>query len=196
MINAETFRKHMGLLAEHYQAKKIQPAILGIYKKHLDKNLTEPQFVESVEMAVIKYPVRHGLPSAQELVDLVRGTLELQAMEEWQIIIRACSTMNYEHITYISNRARVGLSAIGGMESLGNCTREELIWKQKDFLKVYCQCPNKDTQMLKAASLTKTAESVDVEYVTSEQWQQLRQQIESIAQRRSEKSRIRKTPAK
>ena len=113
MFEENSFNDQFKAIAKHYKYE-ISAPILKIYYEHLSKNLTTEEFMEALKQAVVKLPVYKGLPSPEQIVELILGSRQSLALQEWQMIVQAASRNDTEALVYLSNRGHVALSAIGG----------------------------------------------------------------------------------
>ncbi|BAY28151.1 hypothetical protein NIES2100_79800 (plasmid) [Calothrix sp. NIES-2100] len=181
-LDEKIFVEQFKILAKHYKYE-IHPTIAKIYYKYLSENFSNEEFLQVVEMALIQIPTRMGLPSAQELVDLMKGSRTAQGLLEWQAIRQAAAANDPNMLAYLSKRAHIALSAIGGLETVALTETRKLEWVQKDFLAVYTQSGNVDARMLKPASPKVEPRSKPVDDsppITDEQWEELRRRIKKI----------------
>jgi hypothetical protein len=114
MLEESKFNKYIEPITEHYR-HELSPPILKIYYKHLSENLTDAEFMEALEKTVIRFPVRMGLPSPQEIVEIILGSREAMALQEWQMIVDAAAQDNREALTYLSSRGHIALAAIAAL---------------------------------------------------------------------------------
>lgn len=154
MFDEAVFYNQFKAIASHFKHEMSGP-ILKIYYEHLSENLTEEEFIESLKQSAVKLPVYRGLPSADQFVELIKGSRESKALQEWQMIVKASAANDIDQLAYLSTRGHVALSAIGGLGAV-SYHEGSLQWLQKDFVTVYCQCSDKDVNILKPTKVEKT----------------------------------------
>lgn len=178
MIDKTLFQEELAELGQHYGAE-ITKRILKIYYKHLNEHLNQEEFVEAIELAVIKIPCRFRLPSPEELVELIQGDKEVKAITEWRSVVNAAARGSHEKLAYLSSRALVALDGIGGLDMVSNY-EGSLDKLEKQFIQIYCQCSTKDAKTLKPAPQPKRITNYNVcpgDPVTPEQWRELKTEI-------------------
>ena len=136
MIEQNIFHERFQVIAAHY-GYEVTPPVSKVYYNHLSDNLSTEEFVEATEKAMIQFPVRMKLPSPQEIVEIIVGSKEPMALQEWQMIVKATSHNDRNQLAYLSNRGHIALSAIGGFDAVGY-EEGTLKWLQKSFTQVYC----------------------------------------------------------
>ncbi|MFW9265188.1 hypothetical protein, partial [Nostoc sp. CALU 546] len=114
MIEQSLFLERFEEIAVHFGYKVTAP-VAKIYYEHLSENLTTEEFIQAAQRSMVEFPVRRQLPSPKEIVELILGTRESKALQEWQMILQAASRNDSESLVYLSNRGHIALSAIGGL---------------------------------------------------------------------------------
>lgn len=180
MFEENSFNIRFKAIAGHYK-HEMSPAILKIYYEHLSENLTEEEFIQAMKQSIVKLPFYKGLPSAEQFVDLIKGSRESKALQEWQMIVQAASRNDNEALAYLTNRGHIALSAIGGLNVVAY-HEGGLQWIQKDFIQVYCQCSDNDVKVLKQASASdpRPKPVADEDLITPEQWQELKNRMKNF----------------
>nr|MDZ8232718.1 hypothetical protein [Nostoc sp. ChiQUE02] len=79
MLQENTFKELLLPIAAYYR-QEVSPPILKIYFRHLSENLTEAEFREAVEKMVIQCPARMGLPSPEQIVEIIVGSRSAMAL--------------------------------------------------------------------------------------------------------------------
>ena len=179
MLEESVFKQQFERVAAHY-SYKLTPPIARLYYKHLSENLTEEEFMQALEKVVIQFPPRMGLPSPQEIVEIIAGSKQALALQEWQLIVKAASRNRPEDLEYLSNRAHIALSAIGGFDAVGY-EEGTLKWLQKSFTQVYCECSG-DDKILKQAPVInpRTPPPDDEDLITPEQWTEAKARLKKL----------------
>lgn len=180
MIDESLFDERFAVIAAHF-GYNITTPVAKIYYNHLNENLTTDEFIEATQRTMVEFPVRRQLPSPKEIVELIKGSLESKALQEWQTILQAASRNDSESLAYLSNRGHIALSAIGGLNVVAY-HEGSLQWIQKDFIQVYCQCSDRDVKVLKQAPAPdpRPKPVADEDLITPEQWRELRDKIRNF----------------
>lgn len=180
MIEESLFLARFEEIAAHFNYRMTEP-VVKVYYKHLSQNLTTDEFMEAAERSLIEFPVRRQLPSPKEIVELIKGSLESKALQEWQMILQAASRNDSESLTYLSNRGHIALGAIGGLNVVAY-HEGSLQWIQKDFIQVYCQCSDWDVKVLKQAPAPdpRPKPVADEDLITPDQWQELKSRMKNF----------------
>ena len=180
MIEQSLFLERFEEIAVHFGYEVTEP-IAKIYYEHLSENLTTEEFIQAAQRSMVEFPVRRQLPSPKEIVELILGSRESHALEEWQIILQAASRNDSEALTYLSNRGHIALSGIGGLNVVA-FHEGSLQWIQKDFIQLYCQCSDRDVKVLKQAPAPdpRPKPVADEDLITPEQWRELRDRMKNF----------------
>jgi hypothetical protein len=182
MLLETNFNEWFKPIATHYRHEMSAP-ILKIYYEHLSKNLTETELMEALKKVVIKFPVQKGLPSPEQIVNIIVAPREEMALKEWQMIVKACSNNDRNQLAYLSNRGHIALLTIGGFDAVAY-EEGSLHWLQKDFTQFYCQCSDEDQKVLRPAPVEKPPrrpspfDPID-DPVPPEKWAELKAQLRS-----------------
>lgn len=118
MLEESNFKKLFKQITEYYRHEVSGP-IGQIFYEYISENLTETEFVQAMELAVLHHPVRMQLPSPVEFVELIRGSKQAKAFEEWQIVRAAAGSNDIDALDRLSARGHVALNAIGGLSAVG-----------------------------------------------------------------------------
>lgn len=181
MLEESLVNGHLSLLAEYYK-QDISPPIAKIFYRYLAENLNEAEFLEAIQLVIETMPPKKGMPSPVEIVELIRGSKQAKAYEEWQIIVKASAANDVDQLAYLSTRGHVALNAIGGLGAVAY-HEGSLNWLQKDFVTVYCQCSDKDVHILKPARVENPLPNYTAEVedrISPEKWAELRSMIKKI----------------
>lgn len=148
MISLSVFRSGIDLLCSHFNRPLLEP-VAAIWKEYLDSELNDAEFGEAIKHAILHHQF---FPTAGQLVDAIKSSKEVRALQEWQVVLQASATLNPDGIAYISDRARVALQAIGGLQRIGLAENWERGQLEKNFIAVYCQVSSKDSKALPPVS--------------------------------------------
>ncbi|NEQ64766.1 MAG: hypothetical protein F6K21_04515 [Symploca sp. SIO2D2] len=132
MLEEATFDYGMGLLKQNYD-RELTPDIKAIWLKYLSEELSDNQFLKAVQYAVLH---SRFMPTAGQLVEFAKGSLEDQALQEWQKIVQAASNAQQPQV---SDRALSALAIIGGIEAVGYADQFTTRNLQQKFVKQYCK---------------------------------------------------------
>lgn len=150
MISDAIYSRGMQLLAENYD-RKLPDSISVIWRKHLNENLTDAEFLEAVTHSILH---SRFMPTAGELVGFVQSGKEVKALEEWQFILKASrNCQDLSQLAYLSDRAKLALRLIGGLEKVGYAEDYQRNRMEKSFCTIYAQCADKDARSLPPADL-------------------------------------------
>lgn len=177
-IDLKSFDKGLSLLEQNYE-RKLPDAIKAIWFEYLDKHLNNAEFA-----AAVKHVILHSrfMPTASELVEHVHGTKQAQAVKEWQFVLKAASGRN-EVLTYLSNRARVALQAIGGIHAVAMADEYGRNRLEKSFSTVYCQCSDKDARMLSQHSCSAPQDGAEDTNDLSPMPEHIKAQMEALSRK-------------
>ena len=166
MISQQTFDDGMLLLMKHFE-KQLDPAVLEIWKDELDDHLADDDFTEAGRQLILSFEQRYRghFPTIKQLLDVINGSKEVKALQEWQSVILAASRGDESQLAYISQRGRVALSAIGGLRVVGMAEEYKRNQLEKSFITVYCQCADKDAKTLPPATSQHLTNENEKEFV-------------------------------
>ncbi|PHJ59619.1 hypothetical protein VF14_32635 [Nostoc linckia z18] len=143
MIDDAKFKRGIALLQQHFNRTLSDDAI-AIWREFLDDNLSDEDFTQAIKEAVLSCEF---FPTAKKLVEFAIGALEVAAIQQWQIIVTAASTVSEtwikELLGSLSERSRASLQAIGGLQAVAMTDDWSLRKLEKQFITVYCQSPSK-----------------------------------------------------
>jgi len=132
MIEQKKFEYCLDLLKQNF-GRELTPDIKAIWYKYLSKELSDDQFFKAVQHAVLH---SRFMPTPAELVEFVKGSLDDQALQEWQKIVQAVSNAQQPQV---SDRALSALAIIGGIEAVGYADQFTTRNLQQKFVKQYCK---------------------------------------------------------
>ena len=166
MISQQSFDDGMSLLMKHFE-RQLDPAVLGIWMDELDEQLTDDEFTEAGRLLILNFEQRYRghFPTAKQLLDVINSPKEVKALQEWQSVILAASRGDESQLTYISQRGRVALSAIGGLRAVGVAEEYKRNQLEKSFITVHCQCTDKDAKSLPPATSQHLTNENEKEFV-------------------------------
>jgi len=137
MIESGMFLECLSLLSNHY-SRQLQPEVIRIWKDYLDSQLSTEQFHQAVKQILLE---SRFFPTAKELVEMVKGDAETQAMHEWELCIKAAARNDREVMAQLSTPGQSALHLVGGLYKLGLATEEDLRWLKKEFVAVWKSTP-------------------------------------------------------
>lgn len=145
MLSKNAFDYGLDLLNQNYD-RQLTDDIKEIWRSHLDENLNDEEFLGAVRHAIIH---SRFMPTVGSLVDQIRGDKEVKALQEWGMIVDAVAKGNVEErLAYLSDRARIALKGIGGVEAIGWANSVDRQRLEKKFVSIYCQCSSEDRKAL------------------------------------------------
>lgn len=141
MITDAKFERGITLLQQHFNRTLSDDAI-AIWREFLDDNLGDEEFAQAIKEAILSCDF---FPTAKKLVEFAAGSLEVAAIQQWQIVVTAATTTSEtwvkELLGSLSERSRMALQAIGGLEAVAISDEWLLKKLEKQFATVYCQSP-------------------------------------------------------
>ncbi len=87
MIDNLVFVRGVQLLSSHFD-RFLLPEVVALWKAYLDQRLTTEQFEVAVKSVLLE---SRFFPTAKELVEVVRGDAEANALCEWELCVRAAA---------------------------------------------------------------------------------------------------------
>jgi len=75
-------------------------------------------------------------------VSAVKGDAETQAMQEWEMCVKAAARNDRDIIAQLSAQGQSALHLVGGLYKLGMATEEDLRWLKKEFVAVWKSTPS------------------------------------------------------
>lgn len=149
MITDQIFEQGMNLLMSHFE-KQLNPLVLALWKDELDEFLSSEEFTKAVKQLILYFEQRFKghFPTVKHILDIVNGSKEAKALQEWQSVLLAASRQDESQLAYISQRGRVALQAIGGLRVVGLAEEYRRSQLEKSFVTVYCQCSDRDAHAL------------------------------------------------
>ncbi len=133
MIDQQVFLTGITLMSNHYD-RKLAPEVLGIWKEYLDKALTTEQFQQAVKMTILS---SRFFPTAKELVEVIKGDAETQALKEWELCVKAAALAEHSVTLGLTPQGKFALRAVGGVSELGRTNESELRWTKKEFISAW-----------------------------------------------------------
>lgn len=145
MLTQEGFDYGLDLLHQNYD-RQLTDDIKDIWRDYLDENLNDKEFLGAVRHAIIH---SRFMPTVGELVGYIHGEKEVKALQEWALIVDAAGRGDSEErLAYLTERSKIALKAIGGIQSVGLANAFDLSRLEKKFISVYCQCSSEDRKAL------------------------------------------------
>lgn len=129
-IDKQVFQELVGEL-ENYYKREFTPFVQRVWYKHLNAQITTDQFVQAIESAIVS---KQFMPTPQELVEIICGDSDTQAMTEWDLCIKAASRADKAMLSGMSAQGQFALNLVGGLQKLGMQTEEQLVWIKKEFI--------------------------------------------------------------
>lgn len=136
-VDAKVFVELMGELEAYYK-RDLTPFVKRIWFKHLNERLSTEELIAAVEQIIVSKPF---MPSPQELVEVVKGDAETNALQEWDLCMKAAARDDREMLLGLSSQGRSALHLVGGLYKLGMANEEDLRWLKKEFISVWKSTP-------------------------------------------------------
>ena len=133
MIDELVFVKGVQLLCSHFD-RFLLPEVTALWKEYLDQRLSTGQFETAVKLVLLE---SRFFPTAKELVEVVRGDAEANALHEWELCVKAAGRGDRAMLTELSSSGQSALHLVGGLYKLGMATEEQLNWIKKEFMAVW-----------------------------------------------------------
>ncbi len=133
MIEQQVFLNGITLMSNHYD-RKLAPSVLGIWKEYLDTALTTEQFQQAIKTVILE---SRFFPTAKELVEAIKGDPEVQALEEWDLCVKAAARAEYSIAESLTPQGKFALRAVGGVSELGRIDQDSLRWAKKEFVSAW-----------------------------------------------------------
>lgn len=130
MIDSQVFSVGLTLLCTHYD-RQLQPEVVRIWKEYLDSQLTTEQFQQAIRITILE---SRFFPTAKELIEAVKGSGEVQPLEEWDACLKASARADNSMVANLSEQGKFALQSIGGLYKLGQTLEDELRWVKKEFV--------------------------------------------------------------
>ena len=136
-VDTQVFVQLLGELETYYK-REFTPFVKQIWFRHLSERLSTEEFIAAVEQAIV---FKQFMPSPQELVEVVKGDAETNALTEWDLCVKAAARDDREMLSGLSSGGRSALHLVGGLHKLGMATEEDLRWLKKEFVSVWKSTP-------------------------------------------------------
>lgn len=180
MIDPIVFKNKLTIISNHFD-RKLQPEVITVWLKYLNNELTTQEFEEASDQILIS---SRFFPTAQDFVEKVKGAKEARAAQEWQQILTAAARNDQEAIVYLSNRAKVALRVIGGLNEVGYADDNKRGRLEKNFTTVYCQYADKDANTLPPAQPKPKQKEQPTEFEVVPIPPDLKARMDALAQKR------------
>lgn len=152
MITDAKFEKGITLLQKHFN-RTLEEMVIAIWREHLDEHLDDEEFTTAVKEAILTCEF---FPTPKKLVELASGSLEVAAIQQWQVIVSAATTTSdswtKELLASLQERSRMALQVIGSLQAVAMADEWLLKKLEKQFTTVYCQ-PSSKIKLLPPAKV-------------------------------------------
>jgi hypothetical protein len=74
--------------------------------------LSTEEFIAAVEQAIVS---KQFMPSPQELVEVVKGDAETNALQEWDLCVKAAARDDREMLSGLSDARPIGIASDWGL---------------------------------------------------------------------------------
>ena len=126
-------------LAETYE-RELSQSLTELYWNVL-KRYSDNEFEAGVER-MLKDRTLQKFPKPAEIIKYIEGnglTPEERAEIAWQLVVKAMSEIGSAQSVIFEDKTVMGvIEAIGGWSDLCIVETDQLVWKQKEFVKLYC----------------------------------------------------------
>ena len=126
-------------LAETYE-RELSQSLTELYWNVL-KRYSDNEFEAGVER-MLKDRTLQKFPKPAEIIKYIEGnglTPEERAEIAWQLVVKAMSEIGSAQSVIFEDKTIMGvIEAIGGWPDLCIVETDQLVWKQKEFVKLYC----------------------------------------------------------
>ena len=127
MIDLSVFEQEIAILMDWFN-RDFEKATLKRLHQRLSQQLTTAEFLQA---AIAVFDKSRFFPTVEEFVSAVKGDPETQAMQEWELCIKAAARNNRDLIARLSPQGQSALPLVGGLYKLGMATEEDLRWLKK-----------------------------------------------------------------
>ena len=180
MLDKEVFIDYLTELQAFYK-REFSHLVQKVWYRRIAAELNTEQFVQAVETALLKFQY---MPTAEELIELVKGDIEARAMDEWGKIIYAAQRINpnwsmqdsFEFEKVLMPESRLALKSMGGLNAIAQCEETKLEWKRKEFIQA-CQAFSKSSSTL---LLEAGAERAQIAPATEEERENVKQVTKAL----------------
>jgi len=149
MIEQRVFLEEIGILMDWFN-RDFEEATLKRLHQRLSQQLTTAEFLQAVQAV---FDTCRFFPTVEEFVIAVKGDPETQALQEWELTIKAAARNNRDSIAQLSAQGQSALQLVGGLYKLGLATEEELRWLKKEFVAVWKSTPTHVRLLTASASM-------------------------------------------
>ena len=162
-IDIDFFAELLNELAGYFN-KSITPFVRKAWYKKLGSQLTNEQFVNAVEQAITS---KQFMPTAEELLEAVKGNSDIVALEEWGKCLLAASRGDREVVSTLSPAGQVALKSVGSIHALGQSEEKDHQWLQKKFVSIWKSVPIEQRSALPVADEQKVLPPAKIHALTS-----------------------------
>ena len=110
-VDAKVFVQLLSELEAYYK-REFTPFVKQIWFKHLSDRLSTEEFIAAVEQAIVS---KQFMPSPQELVEVVKGDAETNALQEWDLCVKAAARDDREMLSGLSDARPIGITSDWGL---------------------------------------------------------------------------------
>lgn len=147
-----------------YFGRNLTPFIKKAWYKALGDKLTTEQFIQAVEHAVT---AKEFMPTAQTLLEAVKGNSDISALEEWNKCLVAASRGDRGVVSSLSPAGQVALKSVGGIHALGQSEEKDHQWLQKKFIGIWKSVPVDQRPALPTAEEQQVLPPAEIQALTS-----------------------------
>ena len=110
-VDAKVFVQLLSELEAYYK-REFTPFVKQIWFRHLSDRLSTEEFIAAVEQAIVS---KQFMPSPQELVEVVKGDAETNALQEWDLCVKVAARDDREMLSGLSDARLIGIASDWGL---------------------------------------------------------------------------------
>jgi len=130
MIDQQVFLEEIGILMDWFE-KDFEEATLRRLHQRLSQHLSTEEFQQAASRV---FDTARFFPRVRDFVSAIKGDPETQALEEWEICVKAAARADSSIVDRLSAAGQFALRSVGGVSGLGRVTEDELRWAKKEFV--------------------------------------------------------------
>lgn len=131
------FEQEIAILMDWFN-RDFEPETLKRLHQHLSRHLTTQEFLQAASAV---FDTCRFFPTVEEFISTVKGDAESNALQEWELCVKAASRADREMLLGLSCSGQSALYLVGGLQRLGMATQEDLRWLKKEFVSVWKATP-------------------------------------------------------
>lgn len=128
------------------------PYTKRVWFKLLSDRLSTEEFIAAVEQVIFS---NQFMPSAEQLVEAIKGNAQTLAVQEWNLCVQAAASNDRNVRARLSPQGQFALATVGGVFKLGKASEQDLHWIKKEFVSIWKTAPA-DIKSLPASRTSNT----------------------------------------